>query len=59
MYTQYLNVEDKPIFLFQPEVFMILELLEDNPYQLEAAWSRRFPREELARLSVAWGQSLD
>ena len=59
VYTQYLNVEDRPIFLFQPEVFMILDLFEDNQYELEATWSRRFPREELARLTLAWGQSLD
>ncbi len=55
MFDQYKNIEDRPVFLFQPEAFLILERLERDPHVLEDIWIRRYPREELERLSIAWG----
>lgn len=59
VFDQYKNIEDRPVFLFQPEAFLILERLERDPHVLEDTWIRRYPREELERLSIAWGQPLD
>jgi hypothetical protein len=51
--------EDRPVFLFQPEAFLILERLEHDPHILEENWVGRYPREELEHLSIAWGRPLD
>jgi putative GTP pyrophosphokinase len=59
VYGLYARATDKPLFLSQPEVFLILERLEADPHQLEANWVQRFPREELEALSIAWGRPLD
>jgi ppGpp synthetase/RelA/SpoT-type nucleotidyltranferase len=59
VYGLYSKTTDKPLFLSQPEIFLILERLEADPHQLEASWVQRFPREELESLSIAWGKSLD
>jgi hypothetical protein len=45
--------EDRPVFLFQPEAFLILERLEHDPHILEENWVGRYPREELEHLSIA------
>lgn len=59
IYGQYLKVEDRPLFLFQPEGLLILERLEKDPYALEATWVQKYPREELEQLGIAWGRPLD
>jgi len=59
VYGLYSKAADKPLFLSQPEIFLILERLEADPHQLEASWVQRFPREELEALSIAWGRPLD
>lgn len=59
VFEQYENVEDRPLLLFQPEGLLLLERLERNPHVLEEVWTRRYPRDELERLGIAWGKPLD
>jgi ppGpp synthetase/RelA/SpoT-type nucleotidyltranferase len=59
LFNEYKGIEDRPLFLFQPEAFLILERLDKDPHVLEEVWTRRYPREELERLGVAWGRPLD
>lgn len=59
VYGLYSRTADRPLFLTQPEVLLIMERLEADPHQLEASWVQRFPREELEALAIAWGKSLD
>jgi hypothetical protein len=59
IFNEYKDIEDRPLFPFQPEAFLILERLNKDPHVLEEVWTRRYPREELERLSVAWGRPLD
>lgn len=59
VFDQYQNIDDRPLLLFQPESFVLLERLERNPHILEEVWIRRYPRDELERLGVAWGKPLD
>ncbi len=59
LFNEYKGIEDRPLFLFQPEAFLILERLDKDAHVLEEVWTRRYPREELERLSVAWGKPLD
>ena len=59
LFNEYKDIEDRPLFLFQPEAFLILERLDKNPHVLDEIWTRRYPREELERLSIAWGKPLD
>ncbi len=58
-FDQYKDIEDRPVFLFQPEAFLILERLEKDPHILEDTWIRSYPRDELERLCIAWGRPLD
>jgi ppGpp synthetase/RelA/SpoT-type nucleotidyltranferase len=59
VFNIYTNVDDRPLLLFQPESLVLLERLETNPRVLEEVWTQRYPREELERLSIAWGKPLD
>jgi ppGpp synthetase/RelA/SpoT-type nucleotidyltranferase len=59
LFNTYEKIDDRPLLLFQPESFVLLERLETNPHVLEAVWIQRYPREELERLSIAWGKPLD
>ena len=59
IFDQYENLDDRPLLLFQPESFVLLERLERNPHILEEVWIRRYPRDELERLGIAWGKPLD
>ncbi len=45
-------------FLYQPEAFMILDLLQHNRFRLRDAWNRRFPEKELERFANYWGRTL-
>jgi len=46
------------VFVSQPEIFMILERLEYDPYSLQDKWIRKFPPEELEEIAIAWGVPL-
>lgn len=59
LFNDYKDIEDRPLFLYQPEAFLILERLDKDPHTLEEVWTRHYPRQELERLSVAWGKPLD
>jgi ppGpp synthetase/RelA/SpoT-type nucleotidyltranferase len=59
LFNEYKGIEDRPLFLFQPETFLILERLDKDPHVLEEVWTRHYPREELERLGIAWGTPLD
>lgn len=58
VFGMYSRVEDAPLFLFQPEGFLLLERLVRDPHVLEEFWTTRFPHDELAHLAVAWGSPL-
>lgn len=58
VFDQYSQVEDPPVFLFQPESLVLLERVERNPEVLEELWSAQYPEYELERLAVAWGKPL-
>ncbi len=58
VFEEYSKVSDPPLFLFQPEGFLILERLTTDPYVLEEAWVKRYPHEELAQIGIAWGTPL-
>jgi ppGpp synthetase/RelA/SpoT-type nucleotidyltranferase len=59
VFNAYENIDDRPLLLFQPESFVLLERLQTNPHLLEEVWTQRYPRDELERLGVAWGMPLD
>jgi len=58
VFDQYSQVDDPPVFLFQPESLVLLERIERNPDVIEELWSQRYPEDELAHLAVAWGRPL-
>jgi len=37
---------------------LLIERLETSPDVLDEEWSRRYPRDELERVAVAWGKPL-
>jgi hypothetical protein len=45
-------------FLYQPEAFMILDLLQHNRFNVRDVWNRRFPEKELERFANYWGRTL-
>ena len=47
------------VFLFQPEVVMIYDLLHSRQYDLRRTWSQHYPERELERLANAFGVSFD
>lgn len=59
VFTEYENIVDRPLLLFQPESLVLFERLESNPHMLEEVWVQRYPREELERLGIAWSKPLD
>ena len=46
-------------FFYQPEVFMILERLQNDEFALRSEWNRHFPEQELERVATAFGMSLE
>lgn len=58
IFEDYRRISDRSPFLFQPEAFMIFDLMERDPYVLKEEWERHFPLDELERLAVVWGTSL-
>jgi len=45
-------------FLFQPEVFLIFECLQNRPIALEEIWEEHFPAFELEQLATVWGSNV-
>lgn len=50
---------ERSVFLFQPEVVMIYDLLHSRQYDLRRTWSEHYPERELERLANAFGVSFD
>ena len=48
--------QDRSAFIFQPEVILIFECLDNRPIALEEAWEARFTMRELDRLASAWAK---
>lgn len=44
-------------FFFQPEILLIYDQLQSQPYKLREHWSERFPPEELEMVATAFGHS--
>jgi ppGpp synthetase/RelA/SpoT-type nucleotidyltranferase len=59
IFTDYENIADRPLLLFQPESLVLFERLDRSPHTLEEVWVQRYPREELERLGIAWSKPLD
>lgn len=53
---QYETAPDRLLFLFQPEVFLILRLMEKDWFGLRDHWNTRFPDDELRNLAKAFGR---
>lgn len=47
--------QNRSMFLFQPESFLIFEALQRRPLSVEDIWEQQFPIQELRRLQVVWG----
>ena len=45
--------------LFQPEIFLIFERLEKDPFKLKEIWMQSFPDSLLESLAIIWGTSID
>jgi ppGpp synthetase/RelA/SpoT-type nucleotidyltranferase len=43
VFETYQNADDRPLMLFQPETFVLLERLEKNQHKLDELWSERYP----------------
>jgi ppGpp synthetase/RelA/SpoT-type nucleotidyltranferase len=56
---QYSAKVDRSVFLSQPEILMILDLLEQDEHLLAESWSRTYPLEELEKVALFWGKSLN
>lgn len=48
----------RSLFLSQPEVIMIFDLLELDEFQLQHRWNKSFPAPELEQLAILWGNPL-
>jgi ppGpp synthetase/RelA/SpoT-type nucleotidyltranferase len=59
IYGEYGDIEDPPLFLNQPELYMILHLLDKDMFRIEEQWCSQYPREELQRVATMWGTPLD
>ena len=49
----------RSVFLFQPEVFMLYDLLHSRTYELRRSWNQHYPERELELLAIAFGMSFD
>jgi hypothetical protein len=52
------DIEDRPIFLFQPEAFLILERVEHDPHVLEETWVNRYPRGRTKAIVYGLGSAI-
>jgi ppGpp synthetase/RelA/SpoT-type nucleotidyltranferase len=58
LFERYSNTVNRPVFLSQPEILMILDLLEKDQFALVETWSESLPTDELERVALFWGKSL-
>ena len=49
----------RSLFLSQPEVLMVFDLLDKDEYALKDYWPKYFPAGELEELAHIWGKPLD
>jgi ppGpp synthetase/RelA/SpoT-type nucleotidyltranferase len=59
IYDQYGRIGFPPVFLYQPELFLALHLLELDPFRLDERWCAAYPRSELEQVATMWGSPLD
>ena len=60
VYDQYIWVQNRSAFLFQPEALAIFERLETDRYTLKKAWEEEeLPVDELVRMGEVWGIQLE
>lgn len=58
LFEEYSKIQHRPLFMFQPEIFMIFDLLSTDKFTLAEKWSQHFPPNELEKLAVIWGTPL-
>ena len=51
------TAKGRSAFFFQPEILLIYDQLQSQPYKLREHWSERFPPEELEMVATAFGHS--
>jgi ppGpp synthetase/RelA/SpoT-type nucleotidyltranferase len=51
------TAKGRSAFFFQPEILLIYDQLQSQPYKLREHWSERFPLEELEMVAIAFGHS--
>ena len=51
------TAKGRSAFFFQPEILLIYDQLQSQPYKLREHWSERFPVEELEMIATAFGFS--
>jgi hypothetical protein len=54
-YDEYGQIQDPPLFLYQPELYLILHALQTDSFVLEERWCSEYPVEELERVATMWG----
>ena len=52
------EAQGRSLFLSQPEVLMVFDLLDRDPYRLADEWGKYFPLSELEELARIWGKPL-
>jgi ppGpp synthetase/RelA/SpoT-type nucleotidyltranferase len=52
------EAKDRSIFMSQPEVLIVFDLLERAPYKLSEQWNAVFPSSELEELARIWGKPI-
>jgi ppGpp synthetase/RelA/SpoT-type nucleotidyltranferase len=52
------EAQGRSLFLSQPEVLMVFDLLDRVPYKLAEEWGKSFPLSELEELARIWGKPL-
>jgi ppGpp synthetase/RelA/SpoT-type nucleotidyltranferase len=55
VFRYYHKSEDVSPLLFQPEILLLFERLQNAPLALESVWQETYPRELLEQLSSVWG----
>ena len=51
------TTKGRSAFFFQPEILLIYDQLQSQPYKLREHWAERFPPEELEMVATAFGFS--
>ncbi len=52
------EAQGRSLFLSQPEVLMVFDLLDRTPYKLVEEWGKSLPLSELEELARIWGKPL-